>query len=158
MKDKEIKMSLARAIVSYIEARRDNKIESFYKDKPKKNKQGVIVNGAITFRLTDILKRITQEKDVIISIEKSKKDKAQSPLEFQQEKYDKLLSIAPNDCVEENILALKSSLHEFLLNVEEEYNPVTWLSKWLLKPLILVLLLMLLNSLILVVKVPVYLM
>ena len=129
MKDKEIKMSLARAIVSYIEARRDNKIESFYKDKPKKNKQGVIVNGAITFRLTDILKRITQEKDVIISIEKSKKDKAQSPLEFQQEKYDKLLSIAPNDCVEENILALKSSLHEFLLNVEEEYNPVTWLSK-----------------------------
>jgi CRISPR-associated protein Csy1 len=129
MKDKEIKISLARAIVSYIESRRDNKIESYYKDKPKRNKQGIIVNGAINIRLSELLKRITQEKEVIIFIEKSKKGKGQSPLAFQQEKHQKLLSLLPSDFFDEEILELKSSLHEFLVNIEEEYNSVTWLSK-----------------------------
>jgi CRISPR-associated protein Csy1 len=129
MKDEEIKISLARAIVSYIESRRDNKIEAFYKDKPKKNKQGIIVNGAINSRLSDLLKKITQEKEDITSIDKTKKDKGQSPLAFQQEKYQKLLTLLPSDFFDEEILDLKSSLHEFLLNIEEEYKPVAWLSK-----------------------------
>ncbi|MFT6779486.1 MAG: CRISPR-associated protein Csy1 [Paraglaciecola sp.] len=129
MKDKEIKISLARAIVSYIELRRDNKIESFYKDKPKRNKLGIIVNGAINSRLSDLLKKITQEKEVIISIDKSKKVMGQSSLAFQQKKYQKLLTLLPSNFFDEEILDIRNSLHEFLLNIEEEYKPVAWLSK-----------------------------
>jgi CRISPR-associated protein Csy1 len=129
MKDKEIKISLARAIVSYIELRRDNKIESFYKDNPKRNKLGIIVNGAINSRLSDLLKKITQEKEVIISIDKSKKVMGQSSLAFQQKKYQKLLTLLPSNFFDEEILDIRNSLHEFLLNIEEEYKPVAWLSK-----------------------------
>lgn len=65
---------LADLILAYIASRRDKKEESFYKDKPKKNKQGQVTNGALNIRLAIIINRLYPEKkEAVKSIEKSKK-------------------------------------------------------------------------------------
>ena len=72
MSNEEISQALADAIITYVNERRDNKEEMFLKAKPKKNKQGVVTNGAIIERMLTVVKKIIQEQDVIKNIEKSK--------------------------------------------------------------------------------------
>ena len=129
MIDKTIKVSLAHEILTYIKQRKDKKIELFYKDKPKKNKQGVVVNGAINNRLSELLKKTTNDQDAVQVIDKLKKTKEQEPLAFQEEKYQKLLSLVPGNEINEDILEIKNSLREFLISKEYEYNPINWLNE-----------------------------
>lgn len=125
---------LAQLIVSYITSRRDKKAESFYKDKPKRNKQGIVTNGAINIRLESILNRLMPDKkQVIQTIEKSKKDKTQTPLNFQEKKYQQLLTLLPESVTDSDLLALKSELHDFLNGLDDEFNPVAWLTEWTAK-------------------------
>lgn len=129
MTDEAIKTALAQEILAYIKQRKHKKIEAFYKDKPKKNKQGEVTNGAINFRLSALLKEITDDQKVIQELDKLKKPKEQDPLVFQQEKYDQLMSLLPENSINEDISGLKNSLQAFLDSKEEEYAPVNWLNE-----------------------------
>lgn len=122
---------LAALIFSYIASRRDKKVESFYKDKPKKNKQGIVTNGAINIRLASMVSAtVPDQKDAVKNIEKSKKEKTQTPLVFQEDKYQQLLSLLPEPITDDEILALKDELDRFLIDLENEFNPITWLNEW----------------------------
>ncbi len=129
MMDKVLKEALAHEILTYIKQRKDKKIEAFYKDKPKKSKQGLVINGAINIRLSESLKKITNDQDAVQEIEKLKRSKEQTPLAFQQEKFKKLISLVPENSVNEEIDELKNILQQFLTSKEEEYNPVNWLNQ-----------------------------
>jgi CRISPR-associated protein Csy1 len=127
--EKDINQKLAESIVSYIQSRRDKKAESFYKDKPKKNKKGVISNGAFNHRLSAIIQQSflnEEQKENFQEIEKSKKSKEQTPLEFQVQKFQKLMDLVLNDDVKE----LNNERLDFLSTNEEEFDSVSWLSQW----------------------------
>lgn len=122
---------LADLILAYIASRRDKKEESFYKDKPKKNKQGQVTNGAVNIRLTAIINRLSpNKKEAVKSIEKSKKDKQQTPLSFQKQKYEQLLALVDESVTDNDLIELTSQRHEFLNALDEEFNPINWLNEW----------------------------
>ena len=56
MNNQDTMALLGKEIVNYIHSRRDKKLEAFFKDKPKKNKQGDVVNGAINAQLIQLAK------------------------------------------------------------------------------------------------------
>ena len=130
MINEELAKALAHEIKAYLSGRRDKKQELYFKDKPKKNKQGVVTNGAINARLAVIVGQYTADNDSYADILKSKKDKEQTPLAFQQEKYQKLLSLMPGDVVDADLLDLKSECHRLMQGIEAEHDPVTWLTEY----------------------------
>ncbi len=130
MSNDEILQKLAGEIIVYINTRRDNKEEEFLKAKTKKNKQGVVTNGAIIERLLTIIKQLSQENDVIKSIEKSKKASGQNSLELQQEKYNKLISLAHKDVIDHQLIDLKKEYQEFVFDNSRKHETVTWLNQW----------------------------
>lgn len=133
MINEEIAWLLADKIIAYICGRRDKKEEEFLKSKPKKNKRGEITNGAINVRLLSIVKTLSQNKEEISNIDKSKKAKEQAPLDFQRVKYNCLLSLIDEKVINSELLDLKSEHQEFLLNNAKEHNVVTWLTQWAVK-------------------------
>jgi len=122
--------NLANEIALYIRTRRDKKEEAFYKNKPKKNKQGVVVNGAFNSRLMSIVKRLSASESAISLIEKEKKLKEKTLLQYQQEKYKKLLNILPADIVDLELSELDSEKKQFLLDLDKEFEPEEWLTQW----------------------------
>lgn len=128
MINEDVAKNLAHEIKSYIRERRDKKQEALFKEKPKKNKQGVVTNGAINARLSVIVEKHSDDKEAYAVIKKSKKDKDQTPLEFQKVKYKKLLSLISDDIVDTELLDLKSELKNLMQNSEAEHDPVTWLT------------------------------
>ena len=128
-----IDKALADSIRTFIRSRRDKKEIAFYKDKPKQNKQGMITNGAVIARLTAIVKRLTDDPEVlaqVTGIEKSKKTKEQHDLEFQQQKYQQFLALLPENTIDEELSALKQELHQFTLDAEKEFTVTEWLNEW----------------------------
>lgn len=130
MINEDVAKALAHEIKTYLSDRRDKKQELYFKDKPKKNKQGVVTNGAINARLAVIIGQHTDDNDSYTAIQKSKKDKEQTPLAFQQEKYQKLLSLMPEGVVDADLLDLKSECHRLMQSIEAEHDPVTWLTEY----------------------------
>jgi len=130
MINEEISLALADEIIAYVNTRRDNKEEEFLKAKSKKNKQGVVTNGAIIDRMIVVIKKIIQEKDAIKDIEKSKKYKGQPSLEFQQNKYKKLIALVDDDVVDQQLLDLKKEYQEFVITNSNEHEAVAWLNQW----------------------------
>lgn len=124
---------LADLVVSYIQTRRDKKEESFYKDKPKKNKQGIITNGAINFRLLELAKQLAEDQETVKTIEKAKKQKQQTALVFQKLKYEQLLHLFPENVISNELVDIISELKSFLLELDQEFNPVNWLTEWTAK-------------------------
>ena len=125
-----IDKALADSIRTFIRSRRDKKEIAFYKDKPKQNK---ITNGAVIARLTAIVKRLTDDPEVlaqVTGIEKSKKNKEQHDLEFQQQKYQQFLALLPENTIDEELSALKQELHQFALDAEKEFTVTEWLNEW----------------------------
>ena len=115
MIDMEVAKALANEIVDYISERGHQKEEKFLKEtKPKKNKKGEVTNGAIIFRLLSIIKTLGENKEEIKKIESAKKPKWQTPLGFQQNKYNQLLSLL-NDEVDNQLHDLKNDYQDFLL-------------------------------------------
>jgi len=125
--DEKISKALSNEIIKYINNRRDKKEENFLKDKPKKNKQGVITNGAINTRLLSFVKINIEDEKIIATIEKSKKGKEQTALSFQKSKCEQLLSLV-EDVVDTKLLDIKNEYHEFLLSNRDFFDPITWLS------------------------------
>jgi len=130
MTNEKVAEGLANEICSYINIRRDKKEEDFLKTKPKKNKQGVITNGAINNRLIAILKGIGSISDTVIKIDKSKKDKVQTALDFQRERYEALQSLTTGEIVDEAIITLRQEYQEFVIKNNTEHDAVTWLNTW----------------------------
>lgn len=130
MSNQEISQALADEISAYVSTRRDNKEEAFLKAKPKKNKQGVVTNGAIIERMLNVVKKFCREKDVINEIEKSKKAKGQASLEFQQNKYKSLIALVDDDVVDQQLFELKKEYQEFVITNSNEHEMVAWLNQW----------------------------
>lgn len=126
----EIAKALAHEIKAYIGDRRDKKQESLFKDKPKKNKQGVISNGAVNARLAVIVEKYTENKERFLEVKKYKKNKEQTPLAYQKEKYEKLLSLIPEGTIDSELLDLKNEAQNLMQSSEAEYDPVTWLTEY----------------------------
>jgi CRISPR-associated protein Csy1 len=133
MINQEIAQQLAGQIISYINSRRDKREESYLKDKTKKNKQGVITNGAINERLLSVVKVLSQDKEAIIILSKSKKSKDQTALNFQKDKYHALLSLISADVVNDALHALKIEYQDFIISNNVEHEPVQWLNQWVAK-------------------------
>lgn len=121
---------LANEISVYINSRRDKKEEEFLKSKPKKNKQSGIIKGGGNTRLASIVKRLSEDKESLSKIEKSKKSKEQAPLDFHRDKFNCLLLLLEEDSFDNDLIDLKSEYQEFLLNNGKEHNAVVWLTKW----------------------------
>lgn len=131
MSSEEISQALADEIIAYVNTRRDNKEEEFLKAKAKKNKQGIVTNGAIIERMLVVVKNISQgNKDVIKDIEKSKKSKEQSPLEFQQNKYQSLIALVNDDVIDQLLFDLKKEYQDFIISNYKEHEAVAWLNQW----------------------------
>lgn len=130
MSNEEISKALADEIIAYVNTRRDNKEEEFLKAKSKKNKQGVVTSGAIIERMLVIVKKLSQEKDAIKDIEKSKKAKDQASLEFQKNKYKSLIDLVDDDVVDQQLFELKKEFQEFVITNSNEHETVAWLNQW----------------------------
>jgi CRISPR-associated protein Csy1 len=130
MRNEEISQALSDEIIAYVNSRRDNKEEEFLKAKSKRNKQGVVTNGAIIERLLVIVKRISQEKDDIKDIEKSKKSKEQPSLEFQKNKYQSLIAFVGDFVVDKQLSDLKKEYQDFVIENYSEHETVAWLNLW----------------------------
>ena len=126
----DLSSALASEILAYLSARRDKKEEDFLKSKPAKNKKGEITNGAINERLLIIVKKISQEKDVIKDIEKAKKTREQSSLDFHKMKYKNLISLVPDNVIDEQLFEVKKLYQEFVSSNANEYGVVEWLNNW----------------------------
>lgn len=124
---------LADGIAAYIYGRRDKKEDDFLKSKAKKNKQGEITNGAINARLLVYIKKHIENEEKVFNIEKSKKTKKQTSLDFQRDKYNCLLLLIDEELIDIEFLDLKSEYQEFLMNNEKEHDVVTWLTQWAVK-------------------------
>lgn len=133
MNNEEISQALADEIVAYVDARRKKKEEAFLKSKPKKNKQGVVTNGAIIERMLVIVKKVNQDKDAIKIIEKSKKAKEQASLDFLQNKYKSLLALVGDDIIDQALFGLKEEYQEFVIKNSNEHQTVVWLNQWVNK-------------------------
>ncbi|KPH94701.1 hypothetical protein AMS58_10635 [Pseudoalteromonas porphyrae] len=133
MINEKISKALSDEIIKYIDNRRDVKEEGFLKDKPKKNKQGIISNGAIIARLLAVIKKVTNHVDEVSSIEKAKKNKTQTNLEFQRSRYEQLLSLVDATSVDNNLVDIKNEYHQFLETNREFFNTVTWLTNYSVK-------------------------
>ncbi len=130
MNYEEISQALSDEIVTYVKVRRNKKEEEFLKAKAKKNKQGVVTNGAIIERMLTIAKKNSQKKDAIKAIEKAKKTKDQSSLDFQQTRYKNLIALLDGDVVNQQLLELKKEYQEFIINNSNEHETVAWLNQW----------------------------
>jgi len=133
MTNNEISKILSDGIIEYINNRRDKKEESFLKDKPKKNKQGIITNGGINTRLVSIVKKISQHKEAASSIEKSNKNKEQTAISFQKDNYHQLLSLIDEGNVDGELLDLKSEYQAFSLSNNDFFKPTKWLTLYATK-------------------------
>lgn len=90
----------------------------------------MVTNGAIIERMLVIVKKISQEQDAIKDIEKSKKSKDQSSLDFQKSKYKSLITLVGDDVVDQQLLELKKEYQEFVIVNSKEYETVAWLNQW----------------------------
>jgi len=133
MINEEAAKALAQEIKAYIRGRRDKKVETLLKAKPKKNKQGVITNGGINIRLAEIVEKHLDDKSDYSAIVKSKKDKNKTALEFQKNKYKKLLSLIPEGKIDTALLDLKNEWESLSQSCEAEHDPVTWLTEYAVK-------------------------
>lgn len=128
MINEEISKALSDEIIKYIINRRDKKEESYLKDKPKKNKQGIVSNGAIIHRLLPIVKNLSDREEEISQIEKAKKTKEQTAIAFQRSKYERLLALVNEGVVDSKLLDIKNEYQTFLATNKEFFNPITWLT------------------------------
>lgn len=133
MIDESISQALSDEVIKYINNRRDVKEESFLKDKPKKNKLGVITNGGINARLLIIVKTLGNNNDQISKIEKAKKTKEQTGLEYQKSRYEQLLSLVSENFIDNKLVDIKNEYHDFLANNRKFFEPVTWLTLYAIK-------------------------
>lgn len=130
MNKEQLAQALADEIITYLNTRRDKKEEEFLKAKPKKNKQGVVTNGAIIERMLTIVKKISTEEDTIKDIEKAKRAKEQTSLDLQKNKYNRLIDLVGDEPINQPLFELKKEYGAFVIANTSGHEPVTWLNQW----------------------------
>ena len=125
MKNNEESKLMAKEICHYISDRRDKKEISLLKDKPKKEK------GGINTRLLAIAKKVLEKSNNSLKIlESSKRDKNQTVLEFQKEKYKKLLVLLDEQKLSNQVIDITNEYKKGLLVINQEHQPNIWLNQW----------------------------
>lgn len=127
MISKQVSQVLAKKIEVYLAARKDKKHEDYLKSKPQ-TKKGITSKG-INTRLIIIAKRLVNDDEAVRLIEKSKKGKEQTPLSFQLQKYQDLLSLV-DDAMDNELSELKTEYQQFLNDLEQQHQVVNWLDEW----------------------------
>lgn len=141
MNSESIDEAMAKKIIEYIFGRRDEKLETFLKAPPKKNKRGEVTKGAINERAEKILGAILkepgreQQKKQFEEIIKSKKGNDQSSLSFQLDKFEKYKNLIAGDDLFANeklneLSGLDDELNNFIRTNNETHSPVNWLNEW----------------------------
>ena len=128
---KSTSIALANKIKICLAERRDKKEEEFLKSKPE-NKKGMISKGII-IRLTGQAKLLSDKNEEIKQIESMKKNKDQSSLSLQQDKYHALLSLIAEENLSAELMDIKSEYTRFLIELNEQHIPSNWLDDWALK-------------------------
>ena len=116
---------MTQEIRRYISERRDKKELPLLKEKPNKGKGGIntrLIKAAETF-----FGKSHEPLNILIS---KKKDKAQSALEFQQSKYQKLLLLLDEHQLASQVFDIIQEYRETLQNIDQEHDPTTWLNQW----------------------------
>ncbi len=126
----EICEQLLHKICNCIAEKAFDKEERFLKDKPKKNKSGDITNGGINLRLIDLAKKLNLNKEKIAIVEKAKKTKEQTKLEFQQSKYNDLLSLFSEYQLDNELAHIKQTYYDFKQANQIAHTPANWLTEW----------------------------
>nr|WP_281722199.1 type I-F CRISPR-associated protein Csy1 [Nitrosomonas nitrosa] len=123
--DDEAKL-MAKEICQFIHGRCDKKELSLLKDKPDQNGR-----GGINYRLEKLAGNLlgkTNEQLVVIT--KSKKEKGQTPLEFQRIKYQQYLSLLDDFKLDNQLAETILEYHETLQVLKQEHKPNVWLNDW----------------------------
>ena len=116
---------MALEISRYLFERRDKKELALLKEKPAKDK------GGINTRLVGIAGRcLGKSHDPLKMLISQKKDKAQSPLEFQQSKYQGLLSLVDEYQTDSEVIDIIQEHREALQLINHEHGATVWLNLW----------------------------
>jgi len=116
---------MAQEIGRYLSGRRDKKELALLKEKPKKDK------GGINTRLVKIAESfLGKSHEPLMMLISQKKDKAQSPLEFQQSKYQGLLSLVDRYHMDNQVIDTTQEYKETLQFINQEHETTTWLNQW----------------------------
>lgn len=124
---------LARKIERYLIIRRDKKHEDYLKSKPKKNKKTGVVSKGINTRLAAIVKRLTDKSEDVRTIEKTKKSKGQSALDFQLNKYQSFINLLDNEQTDSELHELTCEYTDFVSELERQHQTSNWLDEWVTK-------------------------
>jgi len=116
---------MANEIRRFISERRGKKVLALLKEKPKKGKGGI--NSRLEKLAEDVL---PQSNEKFQAIKKAKKEKEQTPLEFQQTKHQKLLSLLDAFKLDDRLLEIVREYEESLATINQDHEPCTWLSRF----------------------------
>lgn len=110
---------IAMRIKEYIVNRIHSKELHLLKDKPKNKKRGIIHKLVTSLDSSDSLK-----KEKLEDIKKQRKPKEQSDLDFQKEKYEKLIALfdaPPREIIEE--------YHDAIEKISSQHDPCLWIDE-----------------------------
>ncbi len=125
MKSNDESKLMTEEICRFISERRDKKELALLKDKPKKDK------GGINTRLINIANDLLENSDEKLALLiKKKKDKTQSGLEFQQEKYQEILFLLDDFKMDNRLFDITEEYKNTLLELEGSHKPNVWLNQW----------------------------
>lgn len=113
---------LANKIKDFIKSRRDNKEVALLKNKPDKKGRGGINTKLISY-IEDSCSDDENVKEQLEKIRKERKSKESSNLEFEQNKYNLLLSLT--DIMD---LDLVDEYEKTLNKINDEHNISTWIT------------------------------
>lgn len=125
MNNNEAKL-MAEEICRFISDRCDKKELSLLKDKPDKKGKGGINN-----RLEKLAGNLVGKTNAqLVVITKSKKEKEQTPLDFQRVKYQKYLSLLDDFKLDNRLIDTVQEYQEALQVLKQEHKPSGWLNDW----------------------------
>ncbi len=125
MTDNESKL-MAKEICRFISDRCDKKELSLLKDKPDKKGKGGINKRLEKLALT----LLGNTNDQLQKIIKSKKEKEQTPLEFQRLKFQQYLSLMDDFKLDNQLHDIVQEYQETLRLLKHEHQAETWLNDW----------------------------
>ena len=129
MKAEQNQSVMAVEIKRFIEQRAVDKKLKLLKDKPKKNEKTGAESGGINEKLTKLIenKKALLSREQSNEFKKLRKDKNQSNLEFQVDKYGKLSTLAKSVDFQ-SYLHIKDEYKSTQVKIRETYQPQQWLS------------------------------
>lgn len=120
---------MSKEICRFINERCDKKELSLLKDKPDKKGK-----GGINYRLEKLAESLIGKTNAhLVSITKSKKEKEQTPLEFQRLKFQQYMLLLDEFKFDNRLIDTIQEYQETLQGLEQEHKPCVWLNDWAVK-------------------------